>query len=323
MYTWPMGPPARTVFDTIGNTPIVELRRIVEPGSARILVKLESANPTGSKKDRMARESIEAARRDGRLRPGQAVVDYSGGSTGTSLAFVCAALGHPCTIVATDAASEEKRRHMAAYGAEVVVLASDDGRITKELILATIERAKEIAETRSAFWVDQLNNPDATRGYHSLGAEIKEALGIRIAAYVDCVGTAHGLLGVAEALPEETRIVAVEPAESPVLSAGRSGGHRIEGVGLGFVPPAWNSSAIDRIETVSSADAQAMARRLAAEEGIFAGTSTGANVLAAMRVAERLDATGPVVTIAVDSGIKYLSTEVFRSLRQQEVKDFG
>ncbi|HRI43288.1 MAG TPA: PLP-dependent cysteine synthase family protein [Fimbriimonadaceae bacterium] len=312
-----MGPLGRTVLDTIGNTPMLELRRVTGPNSARILIKLESSNPTGSKKDRMARESIEAARRDGRLRPGQPVVDYSGGSTGTSLALVCAALGHPCTIVVTDAASEEKRRHMAAYGAHVVMLFSDGGRITRELILATIERAKEIAASEDAFWVDQLNNPDATRGYHSLGIEIRGALGDRIAAYVDCVGTAHGLLGVVEALPDRTQIVAVEPAESPVLSGGRSGGHRIEGVGLGFVPPAWDASAVDAIEAVSSAEAQAMARRLAAEEGIFAGTSTGANVLAAMRIAERLDADETVVTIAVDSGIKYLSTEVFRSPLEQ------
>lgn len=304
----------RSILEAIGNTPCVELRRLVRPGAARVLVKLEGANPTGSKKDRMAREAILAAEREGRLAPGQAVVEYSGGSTGTSLALVCAATGHPLTVVSSDAFSREKLDHMAALGARVEEIASDRGLITRELIQAMIARARELAAD-GAFWTDQLNNPDAARGYHGLGEEIVRDADGRVDAYVESVGTAHSILGVSTALRRQcptVHVVAVEPAESPILSQGLAGAHRIEGIGIGFVPPAWDANSVNAIDAVFTDDAYAMARRLAAEEGIFAGGSTGANVVAALRVAERLGEGHTVATLAVDSGMKYLSTEVFR-----------
>lgn len=328
----------RTILDAIGNTPMVELRRLIRPAMARVLVKIEGANPTGSKKDRMAREVIAAAERDGRLKSGQPVVEYTGGSTGTSLALVCAVTGHKLYIVTSDAFSQEKRDHMRALGAEVVVIPSEDGRITAELFKTMIARASEIAEERGAFWTDQLNNRDAAPGYHGLGQEIWEGAtspspfstqekrergpggegsGAGLDSYVESVGTAHGILGVAQVLREKNptiEIVAVEPAESPILSQGKTGAHRIEGIGLGFMPPLWDPSIVYSIETVSSDDAYAMARRLAAEEGIFAGASSGANVAAALRVAARLGEGKTVATIAVDSGMKYLSTEVYRDV---------
>lgn len=204
---------------------------------------------------------------------------------------------------------------MRALGAEVVVIPSENGRITAELFKTMIARASEIADDRGAFWTDQLNNRDATRGYYSLGREIWEGSSGEVDAYVDCVGTAHGILGVAHVLREknpQVEIVAVEPAESPFLSQGKTGAHRIEGIGLGFMPPLWDPSIVNSIETVSSDDAYAMARRLASEEGIFAGGSSGANVAAALRVAKRLGEGKTVATIATDTGIKYLSTEVYR-----------
>ena len=302
-------------LDTIGDTPIVELRRVVEPGMARILVKIEGANPTGSKKDRMAREAILTAERDGRLKPGQPVVEYTGGSTGSSLAFVCAATGHPIFIVSSDAFSREKLDHMAALGAKMEVVKSDNGKLNEALFRAMIKRASEIAIEKGAFWTDQLNNIDAARGYHSLGHELWVQSGGGVDAYVESVGTAHSITGVSRVLREKNtkvQITAVEPEESPVLSQGKSGAHRIEGIGIGFVPPMWDPTVVDGFDTVSSSDAMAMARRLAKEEGIFAGTSSGANVVAALRIAERLGTGKTVTTISVDHGMKYLSTELYR-----------
>lgn len=282
---------------------------------ARVLVKIEGANPTGSKKDRMARVAILAAERDGRLKPGQSVVEYTGGSTGTSLAFVCAATGHPLYVVSSDAFSKEKLDHMAALGAHIEVIKSDEGKLNEALFRAMIKRAKEIASERGAFWFDQLNNRDAASGYHSLGEEIWEQSGGGLDAYIESVGTAHSITGVAQVLRAKNpgvHISAVEPAESPVLSQGKSGAHRIEGIGIGFAPPLWDPAVADDIDAVSTEDAMAMARRLAKEEGIFAGTSSGANVVAALRIAERLGKGKTVATIAVDHGMKYLSTELYR-----------
>ncbi len=322
----------KSILAAIGSTPIVELRKLVKPGMARVLVKIEGANPTGSKKDRMAREVIQAAERDGRLKSGQAVVEYTGGSTGTSLALVCAATGHPLFIVTSDAFSQEKRDHMAALGAELEVIPSENGQITADLIKSMIARASEISQQKGAFWTDQLNNDDATRGYYGLGEEIWEQAGGHVDAYVESVGTSHSILGVSHILQErnpEIEIIVVEPAESAVLSGEKTGAHRIEGIGLGFVPPAWKRSIgfqpmgtegilpsfISAVDSVSTDDAYAMARLLAKEEAIFAGGSSGANVVAALRIAERLGEGKTVVTLAVDSGMKYLSTEIYRTRR--------
>jgi cysteine synthase A len=305
-----------SVLDAIGNTPLIELRRVVRPGDARIFVKVEGGNPTGSMKDRMAKAAIEGAEQSGRLRPGGTVVEYTGGSTGTSLALVCAAKGYPLRIVTSDAFSEEKRDHMRALGAELTLVQSDRQQITEWLIKTMIETARRYSEEEGAFWVDQLNNRDAAGGYEALGDEIWEQTDGRVDAFVQSVGTAHSLHGVVTALRRrrpDVHTVAVEPAESPILSEGRTGGHRIEGIGIGFVPPLWDPADAGEYMTVTSDEAHEMARRLAREEALFAGASSGANVVAALRLAHRLGEGATVVTLLVDSGLKYLTTEVYRS----------
>ena len=302
-----------STLDLIGETQLVPLRHLVPPSSARVLVKLELQNPTGSMKDRMALAMIEAAERDGRLPPGGAVVEYTGGSTGVSLAFVCAAKRLPLHLVTSDAFSIEKRRHMAALGAQLTLIPSPTGGTTRALTEEMIATAQRIAEERDAFWTDQFTNRDALPGYARMADEIHAGVGGAIHAFVQMVGTAGSIRGTSARLRElhDLQVVAVEPAESPVLSGGESGSHGIEGCGPGFVMPMWNGVVPDEILTVSTAEAMTMARRLAREEGIFAGTSTGGNVVAALRMAERLGAGHTVVTVAIDSGMKYLSTPLY------------
>ena len=298
----------------IGNTPLVELVRVVPEGSARVMVKLEFANPTGSMKDRMARTAIDGAIRNGHLLPGDTVVEYTAGTTGISLAFVCAALGYPLHIVFSDAFSVDKRRTMLAFGATVEDVPSDGGQINEKLIKSMIARAGEVAAEPGRWWCDQLNNHDAIAGYVPLGEEIWVQTAGRIDAFVHAVGTAHSIHGAAGAIRAhgtELHVTAVEPAESAVLSGGVTGSHKIEGIGIGFIPPLWEPDQVDEIQTVATDDAIAMARRLAREEGLFAGTSSGANVVAALRVAERLGPEATVVTILCDSGLRYLSTELY------------
>jgi cysteine synthase len=306
----------RHILDAIGNTPLVELRHIVPPGAARIVAKLESANPTGSMKDRMARAVIERAAADGRLPPAGTVVEYTAGTTGISLAFVCAALGYRTHFVFSDAFSEEKRFTMRAYGAEITDVPSDKRRITEQLIKKMIKTAGEISRRPGHWWADQLNNEDGSVGYHSMGEEIWQQTAGRVDAFVQAVSTAHSIHGTARALKRhkpDLRMFAVEPAESAVLSGKPSGSHKIEGIGIGFIPPLWKRDEVDEILTVSTGEAKEMARRLAREEAIFAGTSSGANVVAALKIAKRLGPDATVSTIIVDSGLRYLSTDVFRS----------
>jgi cysteine synthase len=299
----------------IGDTPLIALRRIVPPGSARVLMKLEWANPTGSMKDRMARAAIEGAIADERLRPGDTVVEYTAGTTGISLAFACAALGYRLHVVFSDAFSDEKRRTMEAFGATITDVPSEEGRISAALIKGMIAKAAEIAAQPGHWWCDQLNNRDAVGGYLPMGEEIWAQTGGAVDAFVHSVGTAHSIHGVTMALRAhraDIHVTAVEPSESAVLSGGPTGSHRIEGIGIGFVPPLWEPELVDEIAGVSTADAWAMARRLAREEGLFAGASSGANVVAALRVAERLGPDATVVTILCDSGLRYLSTDLYR-----------
>jgi cysteine synthase A len=303
-----------TVLDTIGGTRLIPLPHLVPQGSARVLIKLEYDNPTGSMKDRMALALVEAAEADGRLRPGGSVVEYTGGSTGVSLAFVCAAKRIPLRIVTSEAFSKEKRDHMTALGAQLTLVASPTGGTTKALTLEMIETARKLATAPGSYWTDQLNNTDPLPSYERMGGEIWEQTGGQISAFVQSVGTAGSLRGIATRLraqSEAVHIVAVEPEESAVLSGGPSGSHKIEGTGAGFVVPLWTGSLADEIQTVSTQEAMATARRLAREEGIFAGTSTGANVAVALRIAERLGPEQSVVTVAVDTGMKYLSTELY------------
>jgi cysteine synthase A len=277
-------------------------------------VKLEWANPTGSMKDRMARAAIDAAAADGRLAPGDTVVEYTAGTTGISLAFVCAALGYGLHVAFSDAFSDEKRRTMQAFGATVTDVKSDAGRITESLIKGMIAKAEEIAAQPGHWWCDQLNNHDAIAGYLPMGAEIWSQTSGRVDAFVHAVGTAHSIHGVGRALRAhraDVQVIAVEPAESAVLSGGPTGSHRIEGIGIGFLPPLWDPDEVDDIEQVTTADAWEMARRLTRDEGLFAGASSGANVVAALRVAQRLGSEATVVTILCDSGLRYLSTELY------------
>jgi cysteine synthase A len=304
------------VLDTIGNTPLVELARVTPSGSARVVAKLEWTNPTGSMKDRMARAAIDSAEVDGRLHPGGTVVEYTGGTTGVSLAFVCAAKGYKLQIVSSDAFSEEKALMMRALGAEITIVPSYGMGTTEKLIREMIEAARAISQRPGHWWVDQLNNKDAVSGYYPLGEEIWRQTEGKITALVHVVGTAHSIHGTTAALWKHNRnihVVAVEPEESAVLSGRPSGAHNIEGIGIGFIPPLWEPDQVNEIMTVSTGEAKAMARRLAREEGILAGTSSGANVVAAIRVAQRLGPKATVATIIVDSGLRYLSTDVFRS----------
>ncbi len=304
-----------SILDAIGSTSLVRLHKVVPAGSADVLVKLEGENPTGSMKDRMALAVISRAEADGRLRPGGTVVEYTGGSTGTSLAFVAAAKGYRIRIVTSDAFSREKRDHMAALGAELTLVPSEGGLTTKKLILDMIAAAREIAREPGSFFTNQLENADAIAGYVPLAEELLEQTGGKVDAFVHSVGTAASLRGIAAVLKGRSpgaRIVAVEPAESAVLLGGPAGPHKIEGVGIGYTPPLWKPSLVDEVLAVATEEAKEMTRRLAREEALFAGTSTGANVVAALRVAARLGAGATVATLACDTGLKYLSTDVYR-----------
>ena len=309
--------PPHTILDHIGNTRLIALRRIVPTSGARILLKLENENPTGSMKDRQAMAMIAAAEVDGRLKPGGTVVEYTGGSTGVSLALVCAVKGYSLRIVSSDAFAREKLDHMKILGADLTLVPSENGRMTAQLTRDMIEAARAITAETGGFWTDQLRNTDQLAAYHAMADEIWAQTEGGIDAFVQSVGTAASLRGNAELLRRnaDVRIVAVEPAESPVLSGGAPGAHKIDGVGAGFVVPLWHGGIADTTECVSTEDAKEMALRLAREEGLFAGTSTGANVIAALRTAEEVRAGATVVTVMCDTGMKYLAG--FGSVRRE------
>ena len=299
----------------IGATPLVRLTRLVEPGMADVWVKMEAANPTGSYKDRMALAMIRGAEASGALAPGQPVVEYTGGSTGSSLAFVCAVTDHPLHIVTSDAFAEEKRRTMEAFGAHVTIVPSPEG-ITPELIPRMRARAVELAAEVGGYQTDQFRNHDMVDGYTGLGEEIAEALPGGVDAVCLYVGTAGCFMGVTRALRAHfpaVRRVAVEPAESAVLSGGAPGVHRIEGGGVGFVPDLLDVGAIDQVVAVATADAMEMARRATRADGVFSGPSTGANLVAALGIARELGPGRTVVTAQVDSGLKYLAGAVYQT----------
>jgi cysteine synthase A len=304
------------ILDAIGNTSLVRLQRVVPPDCADIFVKLEWENPTGSMKDRMAQAVIARAEADGRLKPGGTVVEYTGGSTGASLALVCSAKGYRLKIVTSDAFSRDKLDQMAALGAELTLVQSEGGLTTRKLILDMIETARVLSREPDTYWTDQLNNHDSIAGYFPLAEEIWSQTNGGVDAFVHCVGTGASSRGVATVLKRYKpgiRMVAVEPAESSVLQGGQPGPHKIEGVGVGFKPPLWDPALVDDILPVTTDEAKEMARRLAREEALFAGTSSGANVVAALRVGRELGRGARVVTLMADSGLKYVNTDVFRS----------
>jgi cysteine synthase A len=303
------------VLRAIGDTSLVQLYNVVPPGGAKIYVKLEWENPTGSMKDRAALAMILRAEEEGRLKPGDTVVEYTGGSTGISLALICAARGYHLHIISSDAFSQDKLNQMTAFGADLTLIPSENGQTTKKLILDMIEAAREFSKKPHTYWTDQLNNFNSIAGYFPLAREIWEQAEGKIDAFVHCIGTAASSRGISTVLKSynpKIKIVAVEPAESPVLSGGQPGPHKIEGVGIGYTPFLWDPNLVDEIIPVKTEDAKEMARRLARVEGIFAGTSSGANVVAAIKVAEQLGPDAKIVTIMVDSGLKYLSTDVYK-----------
>lgn len=305
----------KSVIHAIGNTPLIELKNVSPPNGARIVAKMESANPTGSMKDRMARAVIEGAEKKGFIKQGDTVVEYTAGTTGISLAFVCAALGYKFHAVFSDAFSNEKRVTMKAFGGQVSDVLSDNKKITGALIKEMIETSRKLSEQENHWWADQLNNHDAETGYYPLGDEIWNQTDGKVDAFVHAVSTAHSIHGTTKALlkhKSDIKIFAVEPDESAVLSGRPTGSHKIEGIGIGFIPPLWQPNIVNEILTVGTDEAMTMARRLAKEEGIFAGTSTGANIVAAYKIAERLGAGKTVATIIVDSGLRYLSTPLYQ-----------
>jgi cysteine synthase A len=306
---------ASDILQAIGNTSLVQLRNVVPPGCAKIFAKLEWENPTGSMKDRAAQAMISRAEENGLLKPGDTIVEYTGGSTGISLALVCVAKGYRLHVITSDAFSQDKLNQMSAFGAELTLVPSEGGLTTKKLILNMIAAAKEVSQRPHTYWTDQLNNSDSMTGYHALAEEIWKQTDGEVKAFVHCVGTAASSRGVATVLKRynpKIKIIVVEPAESAVLSGGQAGPHKIEGVGIGYTPPLWDPDMVDEIVAVKTDDAKAMTRRLAREEGLFAGTSSGANVVAAMQIAEQLGPDAKIATLMCDSGLKYLSTDVFR-----------
>ncbi|SEE39203.1 cysteine synthase A [Rhizobiales bacterium GAS188] len=298
------------ILHCIGDTSLLALRNVVPANGSRILLKLENENPTGSMKDRMALAMIEAAEADGRLKAEGSVVEYTGGSTGVSLSLVCAVKGYPLHIVTSDAFAREKLEHMKILGAQLQIVRSESGRMTEKLTRDMIEAARIVAVETGSFWTDQMNNKDQLAAYHQMAEEIWTQASGRVDGFVQSVGTAASLRGTGETLRRynaQIRIVAVEPAESPVLSGGQTGAHKIDGIGAGYVVPLWQKDIADRIERVTTEEAKAMTVRLAREEGLFAGTSTGGNVIAALRLAEQLGPGATIVTVMCDTGMKYLS----------------
>jgi len=302
------------ISKAIGNTPLVRLKNIVPDNCASVYVKLEYYNPTGSYKDRMALAIIEEAEKRGALKSGMSVVECTGGSTGTSLAFVCSVKGYRFKVVSSDAFAKEKLQSMRVFGAELEIFPSENGKITPDLIPRMIKRAEEISLQEGAYLTKQFENRDAIKGYGNLGKEILEQIDAPIDAFCGAVGTAGMLMGVSIQLKNAnpaTRIIALEPASAPLLSKGTKGSHKVDGIGVGFIPPLLSKDAYDEVMAIEEADARNMAKQLAAEEGIFAGTSTGLNVCAAIGIGKALGPGHTVVTVACDSGMKYLAGGLF------------
>jgi cysteine synthase A len=310
----PAPPLVDSVLQAIGRTPLVRLRRLVPSGSADVVVKLEYFNPTGSYKDRMALAMIEGAEARGALRPGMRVVEFTGGSTGSSLAMVCAMKGYAFHPLSSDAFATEKLDTMRAFGADLELVPSDSGTVTPALFDRFRARIKELTKDPNTFWTDQFNNADALDGYANIGRELIEQAGW-VDAFVGAVGTAGMLVGVSRALKHagsSARIIAVEPSTSPFLTTGKGGPHRVEGTAAGLWPPHLVAGSYDEARAIDEEAGRAMARRAAKEEGVFAGTSTGLNLVAALDVARELGPGKTVATVAVDTGLKYLAGDLYK-----------
>jgi len=304
----------RSMTDVVGGTPLVQLHKVVPDDAADVFVKLEWFNPTGSYKDRMALAMVEEAERRGDLRDGMTVVEYTGGSTGSSLAYVCAVKGYSFKVVSSDAVAEEKLKTMIAFGADLTIIESVGGKITPDLVPRMIEQAAKFASEPDTYWTDQLNNADSLVGYRKIGNELLEQLDRPIDVFCAMVGTGGLTMGVSSALADggsEARIVVLEPASSPFLTKGEAGTHGVEGTGIGYLPPLLDENRYNEARAIEESDGREMARRLAAEEGLLAGTSTGLNVVGAIDIALELGPAHTVVTVAVDTGLKYLAGDLY------------
>jgi len=303
-------------MNAIGNTPLIKLEKLTGPNDAEIYVKYEGANPTGSMKDRMALSMVEGAEKRGDIKAGGTVLDYTGGSTGSSLAMVCATKGYKAYFVSSDAFAEEKLQTMRAFGATLEVFPSENRKITAKLIDSMIQRAKEISKQPNTFWTDQFNNIDNRNAYHAMAKEIIDVLGKNIDEFIMGVGTGGAFSGNAEYFKEKIpgiRCIPIEPLNVRALSGGdKSGTHRLEGIGSGFVPSICRLDLADEIIAVSDNDAYETARKLAKLEGVFGGATGGANVWAAMQRAKQIGKGKKIVTIIPDSGLKYLNGELYK-----------
>jgi cysteine synthase A len=306
--------PGDSMLDMVGNTPVVRLSKVVPEGAADVFVKLEWFNPTGSYKDRMALAMVTEAERRGDLTPGMTVVEYTGGSTGSSLAYVCAAKGYRFRVVSSDAFASEKLRTMQAFGAELTIVESDGGKVTPELTPRMIAKAAEFAAEPGTYWTDQLNNADSLVGYREIGRELLAQMDRPIDVFCAMVGTAGVAMGVSSAFADaatDTRVVIFEPASSAVISGGEPGAHGVEGTGIGFIPPLLDADRYDEVRAIDESVGRAMARRLAAEEGLLAGVSSGLNVAGAIDLATELGSGATVDTVACDTGLKYLAGDLY------------
>lgn len=303
-------------MNPIGNTPLVKLCRITDRDCADIYVKVEGANPTGSMKDRMALSMIKGAERRGKLMSGGRVVEYTGGSTGSSLAMICAVRGYAAHFVSSNAFAQEKIRTMRAFGATVEIIHAEGGMLTADVLDRMIARTKELVGEPNVFWPDQVNNPDNKLGYHGMAREILAELGNSVDEFVMAVGGGGCISGNAEILKESdpsVRVVAVEPYYVRNISGGdTTGKHRLEGIGLSFAPTILRRDLIDKVIPVKDEDAYRTARNLARKEGIFGGITSGANVWAALQRARELGPGKSVVTVIVDSGLRYLDGDLYR-----------
>lgn len=298
----------------IGNTPIVRLAKLVPKGAAEVWVKLEGGNPTGSYKDRMAISVLKGALERGDVSPGDTIVEFTGGSTGTALAFVSGVLGLKFTAVFSDAFSHSKQQAMEAFGANVVVEKSIDGNITHELAERMKQRALSLAEQPSHYYADQFGSPDVRRGYVPMGEEIANALESDFDVFCAAVGTGAAMMGTLDGMQRndvKPKVIALEPLQSPLLTTGKSGGHKVEGIAVFPEPPFLDRSILSDIRTVDQNKAFEMCRRLAREEGIFGGGSTGLNVCAAIEIAVELGSGNRVVTLGCDNGVKYLGGHIY------------
>ena len=303
-----------SVLDAIGMTPVVQLRKLVPEGSADVFVKLEFFNPTGSYKDRMSLAMVQEAEARGDLRPGMTVVEYTGGSTGSSLAFVCAVKGYKLKVVSSDAFAKEKLDTMRIFGADLHLAPSKGGKVTPDLVPRMIEKAASFAKEKGTYFTNQLHNSDSITGYRNIGRELAQQIDGKIDAFCGAVGTSGMLMGVAQELKRvhpNVKIVALEPATSAILSGDEAGTHHIEGIGIGFIPPLLDAELYDEARAVDEEEGRKMARRLAREEGIFAGTSSGINAAAAIQLATELGPGKVVATVAVDTGLKYLAGDLY------------